>query len=152
MKNSNLSLLDREQAAMRMFDEKHDAQRVILVDGDIAETIKESLKDLKIEIKATQDQATMLPSLIPQVQVIEIPTIIKEIEVREIEKQILIPEYKLIEIEKPIIVKEIQIIEVEKAIVHTEVKTIEVPVVPKALLWLFGIQVLISLLTLLLHK
>lgn len=143
MKNRNLSLLDKEQIAVRIFDDEQDAQRVILVGSDIAETIKEGLKDFKIEV--VQQDKTTFPEY--KIQTIEIPTIVKEIEIKEIEKQVIVTEYKFIE--KPIIVKEIQIIEVEKAVVNTEIKTIKVPVLPKAFLWLFGIQVLISLITLL---
>ncbi len=147
MKNRNLSLLDREQIAIRLFDGEQDAQRVILVGSDIAESIKESLKDLKIEVKS---QPQILAQ--PEIKTIEIPTIIKEVEIKEIEKVIVVPEYRLIEIEKPVIIKEVQVIEVEKAIIQTEVKTVEVSVIPKAFLWLFVVQIFINLVTLILHK
>jgi hypothetical protein len=149
-KNEKLTLLDNSQILRSTFDEENNAQRVILIGSDgfqITESIKESLKDLKIEVIATEQQK--IPFIAPEIKIIEIPKIIKELEIREVEKVILVPEYRVIEIETPIIVKELQIVEVEKLVLQTEIKFIEVPIIPKAfLLLILGMQVLLSLLTL----
>lgn len=141
MNNPKLSLLDREQIAIRIFDEDVDAQRVIIVGGDgnqIAASIKEGLKDLKFETPQTT------------IQIIEIPKIITEY--KEIEKLLPIVEYKIIE--KPIFIKEMQIVEIPMVI--KELQIIEVPIIvekfPQALKWLFLVQVFMNLVILFFRK
>ncbi len=128
---------------------KNDAQRVIVVGKDgleIAETIKESLKDLKIETKQSD-----------KIQIIEVPKIITEY--KEIEKIIPVIEYKVIEIEKLVIVKEIQIIEIEKPIIINQSQVLEVPVIvkqlesfPKVIMYLLLGQLIINLISIFFHK
>lgn len=132
MKNKNISMLDAEQMGRQEHDGLHDAKRVLIVGGDgsqIADSIKESLKDLKLEL--SQDQVVeaikniKMPEfpkeygspalMIPEVRIerIEIPTIVKEIEYRtlEIEKPVYITETKIVEVEKPVVVPEVNIID-----------------------------------------
>lgn len=124
-KNENLTLLDNPQIMRHTFDEEHDAQRVIVVGSDIAKAVKEGLKDLKIEVKPEWPKGGFLMNArdFPVVP----PKITKEIEFKEIEK----------------------IVYIEKPIIQTEFRIIEVPIIPKAFLYLFGVQILISLITLL---
>lgn len=120
MKNSNVSLLDKEQIVVRMFDSENDAQRVVLVGSDgqqIAESIKDSLKDLKIEFPKINNQSEVKTVYIPDPKIFEVPVIIKEVQIQEIEKPIIITEIKVIEIEKPVVVPEVKIIEIEKHII-----------------------------------
>lgn len=124
MKNNNLTLLDPNQIQQLQYDQDHDAQRVIIV-GDngsrqIADTIKESLKDIKIEIPEQKQQESLI---------ISVPTIVKEIEIREVEKTILIPDYKVFEVEKTIVIPQIKIVEIEKPIIVPEYRTIETPII-----------------------
>lgn len=155
MKNDKISLLDKEQIAVRIFDESNDAQRVILVGSDgrsiaegISSSVKDALKDIKIEVKEPTITTQQLPTqAASNPLVIKIPyqTIIKETEIVSIDKPIIIPEIKFIEIEKPIIVTEIKIIEVP--VIVKELKPF-----PKTIIWLlFGFQLLINLL-LIFHK
>lgn len=120
MKNDNLSLLDNDQIIKREHDQDHDAKRVVIVGGDgkqIADSIKEGLKDLKIEIPASNQEVQEKVVYIPEPRVLEIPTIVKQIEIREIEKPVVMTEVKIVEVERPIIVPEVRIIEVEKQVI-----------------------------------
>jgi hypothetical protein len=163
MKNKNRSNLDHNQVVMHMFDSEHDAQRVIIVGGDsaqIAESIKESLKDLKVEI--SQDkvveaiQNIKMPdyttaAVMPQqaevrIERIEVPTIIQHTEYKtiEIEKPIYITETKTVEI--PVVVPEVKIIEVEKQVIVVEQKIVDSSSsLVKALLVIQTIAILFSL-------
>lgn len=132
MKNINLTQLDPNQILQAIFQEDKDAQRVVLVGGEklditvdsnkIAEAIRDGLKNITVP-----SYNERLPSFtnaipieknifIPQIEIktIEIPTIIKEIEYREIEKPIYIDRF--VTVDKPIIIKETEFryIEVEK--------------------------------------
>lgn len=130
MKNNNLTLLDNDQLIRAEHDQDHDAKRVIIVGGDaaqIAQSVKEGLKDLKMDFTLSDEQiAALRPapapvvSMQPEIQfrTIEVPVIVKEIEYRTIEVPVTIKEteIKVIEIEKQVIVKEIEIREIEKHI------------------------------------
>lgn len=172
MKNKNISMLDAEQMGRQEHDGQHDAKRVIIVGGDgsqIAESIKQSLKDLKIEV--SQDKVieaihaikmpefskeygspALTPSPTPEIRIerIEIPTIIKEIEYRtlEVEKPVYITETKTIEI--PVVVPEVRIIEVEKQVVVVEPKIIDSS--SNLIKALIIIQTIAIILSLFLHK
>lgn len=128
MKNANLTSLDTDQINKRKFDEELDADRVILVGQDlmidsdkIAQAVKDGLSS--IEFKSVQEsQPNVVNSapiqiikenvFIPEVKIVEVPVIIKEIEYREIEKPIYIE--KVVTVEKPIVIKEVEIREIEK--------------------------------------
>jgi|SRR5271165_5556809 len=152
-KNENLSLLDIHQMSHLMFDEKNDAQRVILVGGDgkqIADSIKESLKDLKIDVNIPEIKQQEIQQVEPLVLKIPYQTVVKELEIKEIEKIVFVPEVKIVEIEKPIIVTEVKIIEVEKTVIVKELEHL-----PNILIWLLGVQTFISFVSLVLtiiHK
>lgn len=138
MKNNNLTSLDTDQINKRRFDEELDADRVIIVgqefsiDSDkIAQAVKEGLSNIqfndngqmekKIEsmlksqskvVNSTPIQTIKENVFIPEVKIIEVPVIIKEIEYREIEKPIIIE--KVITVDRQVIVKEIEIKEIYK--------------------------------------
>lgn len=121
-----LTELDAKEVPRYTFDEQQNASRVVIVGGDfgIAEGIKDSLKDLKVEIAPTSErnvQTIEIPKIITAetVKIVEIPTIVKELEVKTIEIPVITVE------------KSVQVIEVEKPVVVTEYKTVEVPVVVK---------------------
>jgi len=126
MKNNNLTQLDTDQIHKRKFDDNLDADRVVLVGGDniritvdtdqITNSIKDGLKNIKIDQKESNIQIIEKNVFIPQIEIREIEkqVIVKEIEYRTIEviKYIEVP--KIIEYEKPIVVQEIKTIEVLK--------------------------------------
>lgn len=153
MKNQNLSLLDANQMSSLMFDEKHDAQRVVIVGDNMAESIAnavtEGIKNIKIDVAppAPFVQPIVTPQLDPLVIKIPYQTVIKETEVVTINVPTIVTEYKIIEVEKPIMITNTEVVTVEKQIVVTQYKDI-----PQVLYWLFGAQLLINLLTAILHK
>ena len=62
-------------------------------------------------------------------------------------KPIVVTKTEVITIEKPIVITEYKTIEIEKQIIVKEYKDI-----PKIVFWLLGAQLLINLLTAILHK
>jgi hypothetical protein len=152
MKNTNLSLLDSEQMTRQEHDITYDAKRVVIV-GDtgkqIAESIKDGLKDLKIDLPKEERQEKIV--YIPEPKIIEVPVIVKEIDIREIEKPIIITEVKIVEIEKPIIVPEIKVVEIEKQVIVKEF--IDLPLFIKYTLIAQAIAtVVMALISIIVHK
>ncbi len=136
MKNMKLSQLDHQQISKHMFDEEHDAQRVVIVSGEvpdvkvdvdaqsIVDAIQKGLEGFKFNSSPTEEPkwlATMKPGIerieVPVIvketviEKIEIPVIVKEIEYREI--RVPFETIKTIEVEKPIFIKE-QVIQIVK--------------------------------------
>ncbi len=131
-KNSNISQLDNNQMVQKMFDEELDAQRVSIVGGgdikinidpsQITDAIKDGLRDFNftgntsiINTPTIDKPETLIIKenvFIPQIQKIEVPVIVKEIEYRTIEIPVITE--KIVTIEKPIIIKEIEFKEVIK--------------------------------------
>lgn len=147
MKNPKYSLLDSGQMASYTFDEENDAQRVVVVGGsDIASSIKEALKDIKVTVEAqTQPQVTNInQGLDPLVIKIPYQTVVKEIEIKEIEKPIIIEKTKIVEIEKPVIVTKTEVITVEKQIIVTQQEAF-----PKIIAYILAVQAVIELISLL---
>lgn len=126
MSNNNISDLDLAQMHKRTLDSSLDAQRVVVVGQDLnidntklIESIKEGISSIKIDIPKNEQIVG------PTVQIIEVPRIMTEYKILEVEKPIVITEYKTIEvikqvevpvihrIEVPIVVKETQIVEVQ---------------------------------------
>lgn len=126
MKNNKVSLLDRDQITSRLYDEENDAQRVILVGSDmsgLADTIKSSLEASLSNMKV--DLATPAAPAQREIQIVEIPVVVKEIEIREIEKPIVVEKPQVITVERPVITTKTEIVQVEKPVVVTEHKIIE---------------------------
>lgn len=125
MKNNNVSKLDLTQMQLRTLDESLDAQRVSIVGQELnidtdklRSAIIDSFKDIKIEASLPQQTQSS------NIQVIEIPTIIRETIVERIEVPVIVYESKIIEV--PVMVPELKIVEIEKPIVVTEVKIVEI--------------------------
>lgn len=127
MKNTKLTQLDTDQIVKKKFDEDNDAERVYLVGGEKLELTIDSSKLAK-ELGEVLGKSLFNPNtsniplsiekevekhiFIPQIERIEIPVVVTQIEYREIEKPIIIE--KIVTIEKPVIIKEIEIKEVIK--------------------------------------
>lgn len=125
MKNTKLTQLDNNQIHKMTFDEENDAQRVVLVAGTIpdikvdvdpkaiTDAIQKGLESFKPSSVPNQSsgelQLVEIPVIVKEtvIERIEVPVIIKEIEYREIKVPIEI--IKMVEVEKPIFIKEQQI-------------------------------------------
>lgn len=111
-RNPNYSNLDVQQMQAYAFDEANDAQRVVLVGGEGM-----TFNFDKIDMK--------MPEILKET------CIVKELEIKEIEKPIIIIQEKIEKIEVPVIVKEVQVVEIEKVIEKIVYKEINIPVVTK---------------------
>jgi len=162
MKNKKLSQLDNQQINKHMFDEEHDAQRVIIVSGEvpdlrvdvdaksITDAIQKGLEGFKINSEEPKWLATMKPGIerieVPVIvketviEKIEIPVIVKEIEYKEI--KVPVETIRYVEIEKPVILKE-QVIQVLTGEDSKELKYLRVAV---------GCLIVLEILTLLLSR
>lgn len=123
-KNKNISRLDLHQMQLRTLDGEIDAQRVMVVGQEVnvdtnalTKAIEEGMKSIKIEIPSNTAEVKE-----KEIQVIEVPHIVREVE--KIEVPLIITEIKTIEI--PVIVKEVQIVEVEKPIIVPEIRIVEI--------------------------
>lgn len=137
------SNLDEYQMNNRTFDDKKDAWRVSIVDGVTLNVDKITIPEFKL-----QEQKT-----------IEVPVIIKQPEIQQINTQVIIKEYEKIEvpvivkeieykiIEVPIIVPEIKIIEIEKTVIMKQTEFKEIPLFVKACMILQAIATVGLLIT-----
>lgn len=129
MKNTTLTQLDNSQISKRIFDEENDAQRVVIVSGqvpdvkvdidasDITNAILKGLEGFKPNSEEINRQAGVkstierieVPVIIKEMTIerVEVPVIVKEIEYREI--KIPVEVVKIVEIEKPTIIKQQEI-------------------------------------------
>ena len=118
-----LTGLDSQQIPRYTFDEENNAVRVVLAgDFGIAEAIKDNLKDIKVDITQQNDPKSIevrVDNTPGPIQKIEVPGIIKETEIKEIQ----VPQI--------VLQKEVEIITIEKPIVVTEYKEIQVPIIVK---------------------
>lgn len=135
-KNKTNTLLDPYQIQVKTFQEETDSLRVTLVEGGQFIKIPECIIEKKI-------QTIEVPTIIKQLEikeiVKEIPIIITKIEkVQEIVKQVekieiptIVKEYEKIYI--PVPIKEIQIKEIikEVPIIQTQIERIEIPKIVK---------------------
>jgi hypothetical protein len=121
--NPNPSQQSLQQCAARMFDSSNDAQRVILVGGEGI--------TLNADVKMPEVLTTQV--VVKEVQIVEVPTIVKEIEIQYIDRPVFIEKIEIREISVPVITHEIQVVTIEKPVVTTVYKTIEVPVVVEKL-------------------
>lgn len=128
-----LTGLDSNEIPRYTYDEEQNASRVTLVgDFGIAKSIKESLKNLKIDVNASSVNKTepiIVKEYLPgevRFEQIQVPVIVKEIEYREIQVPVIQHEVRVIEIEKPIIQKEIITVEVPVIIKEKELQMVYV--------------------------
>lgn len=116
--NRKLTDMDNAQILRHQHDEESAAQRVKIVSGEMpeikvdasamTEAVKEGFKSINFNNKETRIDIIKIPSLIKEIVIerIEVPVIVKEIEYREIKIPVEI--VKIVEIEKPVIIKEIE--------------------------------------------
>lgn len=111
--------LDEYQMNNRTFDPAKDAWRVSVIDG-----VTLNVDNINIP-KGTFDQQSA------QIQVINIPEIVKQTEIQQVNTQVIVKEYEKIEV--PVIVKEIEYKIVEVPVIVPEIKIIEIekPVIVK---------------------
>lgn len=140
--NMKLTQRDHNQIVAHEHNEEFNAKRVYVVNDqvqsdktpiqvhcnferiEVPTIIKEyELKEIEKTIFLTEKDV--------QIHRIEIPVIIKEIEFRDIVREITLVEKEIERIEVPVIVKEIQIerVEVPIVITKTEIQIIEKPVI-----------------------
>lgn len=112
-KNPNRSLLDLHQIQNLMFDTDNDAQRVVIVGGMTEGQIMSVQQPAQVQTQVIT---------VPQIERVEVPVIVKELEIKEIQVPFIQQETKIVEIEKVIFVPEIKIVEVEKPVVITQVQ------------------------------
>ncbi len=126
---------DPNQIVQYSHDEDQNAQRVVLVGGDfgIAEAVKESLKDFKIDLISQPSAPQFWPNEIEKEVIVKeyvtltVPQIIKEQEFKviETERLVTIIEPRIIEIEKPILIKETEVKVIEQQVIIKEVKDLD---------------------------
>lgn len=114
-KNPNISNLDTDQMARRSYDEENDATRVIMV-GNIGRYPTPEAETLK-----------------PQIVYVDKPFVVKEIEIREVEKPVTLIEEKIVFVDKPVMVKEIEYVDRYIVVKEVEVREIERPVIVQSL-------------------
>lgn len=124
IKQRQMTSLDTNQLPRYTYDEEYNAQRVIIVGGEDLSPFKESGVN---SLPGQKNEARIEYIPVTTVEKIEIPTIIKEIEVRTIEIPIIVVETKILEIEKRIIVTEYK--EIQVPVIVKEYKEIEVPII-----------------------
>ncbi len=124
-KNHNITTLDVAQMQRKLFDESHDAQRVIIVGSDFSSlrdglnhSITEALKNIQIPsiIHAKpEDETLVLTEKTVEYREIDRPYIVteKEVEYRTIEVPVIVKELQLERIEVPVYIEKVQIVEKE---------------------------------------
>jgi hypothetical protein len=115
---------DPHQIVQREFDEDNNAQRVVIVGGEIPAISSQNVQEVRIER-------------------IEVPQIIvqKEVQIVEVEKQVIVKEIqivevprfvdKIVEVKRNIIVEKIVEVIKEVPVIQTEVQVIEKPIIIK---------------------
>lgn len=142
MKNNNIEHVDVNQAWTRAFEGPNDAFRVTVVSQEVdteglKQAVKEGLSNITIDNSVNR---------------IEVPVIVKELEIVQVEKQIVVKEQEIVRIEVPVIQKEY--VTIEKPIIVKEILEIEKPIVikeqekfelPKIVIALVGLQAIATL-------
>jgi hypothetical protein len=121
-----LTQLDAKDIPRYSYDEKHRANRVVIVGENYIppEKMEAATKIEYITVK--EYEQIQIPVIVKEYQTIEVPTTIFLPQIVEIEKinNVFITEYK--EIEKTVIVKEFEVITVEKPIIQIQEKIVYV--------------------------
>jgi hypothetical protein len=121
-----LGNFDQYQMDNMAFDVEKQAFRMTVVDGITLNAEAINLPELKLPeqktlevpviIKETEIHQINVPVIVKEIQKVEVPVIIKEVEYKTIEVPVVIREIQVIEVEKPVIVKEIEIKVIEKTV------------------------------------
>lgn len=140
-KNENISHFDPNQISHLTFDDSRDAMRVTLVDG-----LKVTADSINFpEMKFPEQKVIEIPVIVKEAEIhqINVPVIIKEIQVIEVPK--IITEYKTIEV--PVVIREVQVVEIEKPVIVKEIQVIEklIPTMPKFALGCMLIQTIVNI-------
>jgi len=122
MADKRLSDYDGDQIVRYTYDEGANAQRVTLVGMDSLviepkldmEALTTAIKDIKIEAPVYQQAS----SSVPEIKVIEVPKIVIEPKIIEIEKPVVVTQevVRIEKIEVPTVVEKIVIKEIEKPV------------------------------------
>jgi hypothetical protein len=119
-KNLNPSLLDQHQMQNLMFDESHHAQRVVIVGGldpHMMGPRVSSQDQLNGISPATPQFHTVTQKeyiTVPQIERIEVPVIVKEIEIREIQVPVVQEKVQIVHVDKIVTIHDTKIVEIEK--------------------------------------
>lgn len=130
VKDIKRSHLDPYEMDDRTFDEKNDSWRVSVVDGITLNAESINLPEIKFPEQKTIEIPVVVKQL--EIQQINVPVIIKELQIVEVEKLVHQVEYKTIEV--PVVIREVQVVEIEKPVIvkEIEIKVVEktIPVIP----------------------
>lgn len=119
-----MSQYDLHQIARMSFDEDHAAQRVVLAGLD------NIVIEPKIDLQALESKLEALSVKEPaKLEKIEVPTIVKEIEIVEVPKIII--QEKQVPVDRVVIQEKLVPVEQQKIITQEVIKTIEIPVIVK---------------------
>lgn len=142
-----LTELDIHQIQRRTYEEGSEAIRVTFVGQAPDITLNQQvvgygtpLKEIQVIevpkiIVETKIQEVKEAFFIPQYEKIEIPTIVREVDVKTIEVPVIIKEQEIKTIDIPTIVREVQIVEVPVIIKEVELRTIEIPVITEKIVY-----------------
>ncbi len=108
---NKITNLDPNQIVQRTYDEENNAQRFILVGSGLPETIRSIASPVQ-NLTTIDVKEIHIPEIIREVQTIEVPIIIREVEIKEVQVPVIVKEIEIKTIEVPVIVKEIEIKEV----------------------------------------
>jgi hypothetical protein len=146
--DKKVTLRDYNQINAHEHQEDLNAKRVVIVGGELPEFNISNIKIPDIKIPDFEVKTIEIPTIIIQkeLQIEQVPVIVKEFEIKEIEKPVIIvqKELQIERVEIPVVQKELEII--EKPVIIKEVEYKDLPSWVKVLL---VAQALISIITLL---
>lgn len=163
--SKKLTQLDNGQIVRNLYDEKNNAQRMMIVGADlpnfkvevdpslVSDAIEEGLKRFNPP-ENVRIERVEVPVIVKEVQRVEVPVIVKETEIELIEvPTIIIQKETLVQkIEVPVIVKETVIERVEVPVIVKEIVTQAISTKETVYLRLVSLGLFITLLTLLLSR
>lgn len=123
MSEVKLTQLDAKDIPRYTYDEAYNANRVVIV-GNISPRGVEALNPNNLPGGINIIETTKLIT-----EYIEVPTIIKELEVKVLEIPFIVYDTKIVEVEK--IIHTVEYKEIEKSVIVTEYKEVRVPVIVK---------------------
>lgn len=163
--DKKLTQLDNGQIVRNIYDEKNNAQRMMLVAGDlpnfkvevdaslVSDAIENGLKRFNPP-ENVRIERVEVPVIVKEVQKIEVPVVVKETEIELIEvPTIVIQKETLVQkIEVPVIVRETVIERVEVPVIVKEIVTQAISTKETIYLRMVSVSLFIALLTLLLSR
>lgn len=124
--NRTLSELDNSQIMRYQYDEKNEAQRVIIVAGEVP-TIKIDVDPLAITnaIEKGLESFKPISEGTSRIERFEVPVIVKETHVERVEIPIIIKETELKIVEVPVKFETIKLVEVPVLVKETTIQVIK---------------------------